>query len=243
MNQFRYSLCFFLLLLLNACEVVTWKKVPPEVIATVTANDGSEVAIVIQSHEINQAANKDPASVFGLSRNYEHQIFIQNQDGSKRRAITAKKPYQSTVLYYPKTAGYLLSGYIVDVKHNTIRYEKIDLNTGQTTFIRNDSGISQPAICKDLSPQSFVIEGILPSADGTIIAYFYSPTCFKATIEFLEAQTLTRLDTQHLDIKGVNEVVWPPHGSLILYSMTETEGNNAWQLLPKTPPVATHFIK
>lgn len=243
MNKFRYLLLFFMLGLLNACEVVTWKKLPPEVVATVTANDGSEEAVVIQSHEINQAAEKDPSNIFGLSRNYEHQIFVQNHEGSQRRAITAKKPYQSAVLYYPKTAGYLLSGYIVNVKHNTVRYEKIDLKTGKTTFIRDDSGISQPTICKDLSPQSFVIEGILPSPDGAIIAYFYSPTCFKATVEFLEANTLTKLDTQQLDIKGVNEVVWPRNDSLILYSTTETQGNNAWKLLPKTPPVATNFVK
>jgi hypothetical protein len=237
----KHYLIVFSLLLLTACSVVTWKQVPPEVIATAIANDGSDVAIVIQSHEINKAAETKP--VFGLTRNYEHQIFIQNQDGSQQRAITAKKPYESVALFYPKTAGYVLSGYIVNRKGHVIRYEKIDLKTGQTSFIRNDSGISQPTLCKDLSPPSFVVEGILPSAEGTLIAYFYSPACFKAIVEFRDAKTLSILDKQQLDIKGINEVTWPANERLILYSITETAGHQAWTLLPKTPPVATHFVK
>jgi hypothetical protein len=234
-----HYLLLLLLFTLSSCTSVTWKRVPPEVIATVPANDGSEVAIAIQSYEINKIADKKPS--LGLARNYEHQIFIQNHDGSQQRAMTVKRPYQLTTLHYPKTAGYLVAGYIVNTKDNIVRYEKIDLQTGQVTFIRNDSGTSQPMICKGLFPQSFVVEGVSPSPDGLLIAYFYSPSCFKTIVDFIDARTLTLLDKQQVDIRGVNQVTWQPQQGLILYPVTETQGNTAWRLLPKTPPMTTHF--
>ncbi len=234
-----HYLLFLLLFALSSCNFVTWKRVPPEVIATVPANDGSDVAIAIQSYEINKIAEKKPS--FGLTKNYEHQIFIQNHDGSQQRAMTVKRPYQLTTLHYLKTAGYLLVAYIVNTKDNIIRYERIDLQTGQVTFIRNDSGISQTTICKDLFPQSFVVEGVSPSPDGLLIAYFYSPSCFKTIVDFIDARTLTLLDKQQIDIRGINQVTWQPQQGLILYPVTETQGNVAWKLLPRTPPMTIHF--
>jgi hypothetical protein len=83
---------------------------------------------------------------------------------------------------------------------------------------------------------------VAPSPDGAIIAHFYSPTCLKATVEFLEAKTLTILDTQQIDIQGVYDgAVWPSQDGLILYSRVLADENNAWKLLPKNPPVAIRF--
>jgi hypothetical protein len=240
---FRYKIVFLSCFLLIACDVVTWKKVPPEISQTAVANDGSDVAVVMRNYEKNQAADKDASNVFGLSRNYEHQIFIQNHDGSQRRSITPKRPYKDDYpFYYLKTAGYILLGVMLNDKASTVRYEKIDLATGQATTVRTQSNIPQHVLCKDRPPPSFVVESVAPSPDGAIIAHFYSPTCLKATVEFLEAKTLTILDTQQIDIQGVYDgAVWPSQDGLILYSRVLADENNAWKLLPKNPPVAIRF--
>jgi hypothetical protein len=245
MNSSRYLFVIALLFSLFACDVITWKEVPPEISQTAIANDGSDMAVVMRNYEINKAADKDPSNVFGASRNYEHQIFVQNQEGKKRRAITDKRPYKDDYpFYYVKTAGYILLGVMFKEDKNwTTRYEKIDLKSGKATTIRTQSTTPQHLICKDQSPQSFVVESVVPSTDGTIIAYFYSPSCFKAKVEFLDAKTLSTIDTKKIDIKGINEAIWLPNEGLILYSTTETEGNNAWKLLPKKSPISMHFIQ
>jgi hypothetical protein len=245
MNQPHYYTAALLLHLVSACHAVIWKAVPPQVSQTAIANDGSDVAVVMQNYEINQAAETNPGDILATSRNFEHQIFVQTHDGSQRRAITKKRPYKDELgtFHYLKTAGYILLGSMLSNRKSTIKYEKIDLTTGQANLIRNHSDISQPLLCKGMSPQSFVVENVLPSPDGTLIAYFYSPTCFKVVVEFLEAKTLMLLDTQHIEIKGINEAIWPANENLIVYSTTETAGNNAWKLSPKTTPLPTSFIK
>ncbi len=245
MNQYHYYTAALLLLLVSACHAVIWKTVPPQVSQTAIANDGSDVAVVMQNYEINQVAEKNPGDILAVSRNFEHQIFVQNHDGSQRRAITKKRPYKDELgtFHYLNTAGYILLGSMLSDKKSTVKYEKIDLTTGQANLVRHHSDISQPLLCKGISPQSFVVENVLPSPDGTLIAYFYSPTCFKVVVEFLKAKTLTLLDTQHVDVKGVNEAIWPSNENLIVYSTTETAGNNAWKLSPKTTPLPTSFIK
>jgi Tol biopolymer transport system component len=201
------------------------------------------MAVVMLNYEINKVAEKDPSSILAVSRNFEHQIFVQNQDGSQRRAVTAKRAYKDEPgsLHYLKTAGYILLGSILLDQKYTVRYDKIDLQTGQITTIRYHSDIPQHLICKDISPPAFVVENVLPSPDGSFIAYFYSPACFKATVEFFDAKTLTLLDRQQIEISGINEAVWENAEGLTIYSTTATASNNAWRLLPKMSPLSTSY--
>lgn len=241
----NYYNILFMLISLTACQVITWQAVPPQISQTAIANDGSGTAVVMQNHEINKVAQEDPSNIFGASRHFEHQIFVQNQDGTERRAVTGKRPYrdEAGTLHYLKTAGYLLLGSAIFRNgQQSVQYEKIDLHTGHATLIRYHTDTPQHLLCKDLSPQSFVVENVLPSPTGDIIAYFYSPSCFKTTVEFLDAQTLTVIDTQQIEIKGINEAIWRQSDSgLIIYSTTESEGNNAWKLISKTPPVSISY--
>lgn len=224
------------MLLISGCDAMLWKSVPPQISQTAEANDGSKVAIVMQNHEENQTAQKNPGHILAASRHFEHQIFVQNHDGSHRQAITAKRPYQDELgtFYFAKTAGYLVLG--ARVWHNkdyVTRYDKINLATGQATLISYQTSQPQYLLCQTKSSPAFIVEGVIPSPTGNWLAHFYSPSCYQAKVEFLDANSLKTIDTQTVAIDGIYEAKWK-EGDLTLYSTTTSQAT--WELQPHTAP-------
>lgn len=225
---------YVFVLLLSGCEVFLWQPVPPQVSQTAEANDGSQIAIVMQNYEQNQTAQNNPGHILAASKNFEHQIFVQNHDGSQRRAVTAKRPHQDEpgTFYFAKTAGYLVLGSRVWHNKNYVtRYDKINLATGQATLIRYQT--SPPQLCQQAASQAFIVEGLIPSPTGNWLVHFYSPSCFKARVEFLDAHQLTPVDTQTVQIDGIYEAKWQGE-NLLLYPITDPQ--TAWELQPRRVP-------
>lgn len=220
MLNLKFYLGFVLLsLILTACQVITWQKVAQHVSQTATAYDGS-VAIVMLSYEQNLAAT-DPTNIFAATRNFTHQIWVKNPDGSDKKITPIRAGRDASgSLHYMKHAGYILLG-LVD-EQQRMRYEKIDLHNGTISLIRHQSNIAQTELCPIGTPLSFVVENLLPAENGEIIAYIYSPSCFTVVVEFLQAQNLTLIKRQQLEITGVHEAVWQGE-DLVIYNINAPE--------------------
>jgi hypothetical protein len=229
---------FTMLFLLTACQAVQWQAVAPYSRQTAMANDGSGVAVLMLNYETNRAAQQDSGHILGASRHFEQQIFVQNQDGSQRRAVTEKRPYKDELgtFHYVASEGYFLLGSVVS--HNgqsRVKYEKIDAHTGQARLIRYQSDTAQPLLCYGKSSQAFVIENVLPSPSGEWIAYFYSPDCFKVKVEFLDAHTLQLIDIQEFSIDGIYQATWQTPNHRLTFTPVRDEQLPVWQLEPKKP--------
>jgi hypothetical protein len=220
---------------LGACQVIAWKDLPPSVSQSAPANDGSqEKAVLMLNYQVNKEAEQNPGSLLGMARNYQHQIVIENANG--RRPLTGKRPGkdQPGTLYYVKNAGYLLLGSLMTGRDSeVIRYEKIDLATGQASLIRQTQGGSQSLICQDQPKFAFVVERLFPSPDGKWLAHVFSPACGSAKVDFLDAASLSLIDSQTIQLNGVNETHWDAAG-MMLYDIQDN--HQAWRMSPGQPP-------
>lgn len=224
----KYSLIIFLYLfyLLTACQTVSWSSIPPQVSQTALANDHSDMVVVMQNYEINETAKKDPNNIFAATRNFEHQLFVQSPQGENKTAITPKRAGKdvSGTLHYLKPAGYILLGISAAEGKNKLRYEKINLQTGQATLIRHHSGIRPYQLCQNTQP-AFLIETVLPSPDGKQIVYVHTPHCAQAVIEFLRADDLTLLERKKVKIQGINEASWSKEEGFVLHPLLSSKNH------------------
>ena len=196
----------------------------------VWADDNSDLAVVSSSFETRASGN-----LFGAAteqRNVQHQIWLQNADGSQRRALTQKRPNQNQQLFYMKQSGYLVVDSVSP--EGVRRFDKIDLEGNELPIVEEQM-VYQP--CSDLeSPEQAhqVAHQIIPSPDGSLLVEVYSPECGQATIEFLYANNLSFIDGQTFSIDEPMTVMWHPFGYVIF---TSNDLDKAWKVAPHAPPV------
>jgi hypothetical protein len=193
----------------------------------VWADDSSELAVVIQNQSGDQTDLTTP----------QHQIWVQHQDGSERRAITDWRNYQAQQIFYMKQAGYFVVESLLE--KGARRFDKIALNGNEILIIETPDREHQP--CRQSqapnSAQSLpsqVEQTVIPSPDGQRLAHIYSPECGKVTVEFLYANSLNIFDNQTMTIDEAMKATWHREGYIIL---TNHNNDKAWKVIPAAPPL------
>jgi len=188
--------------------------------SVVWADDGSEVAVV----GVRIADNSSQQHQF------QHQIVVQNLDGSGQRTITEWRDYRHGRLFYMKQAGYFVVESLLD--NGARRFDKMALNGNEILIIETPDNKHQP--CQNADRRAQVDHSVIPSPDGLQLANIYSPLCGKVTVEFLHANNLNLFDNQTLDIDGPMKATWHPDGYVIL--ATDNNSGKAWKIAPLSAP-------
>ncbi len=207
------------LLLMAGCGSQLVKEGTPQQ-SVVWADDGSEVAVV----GVRIADNSSQQHQF------QHQIVVQNLDGSGQRTITEWRDYRHGRLFYMKQAGYFVVESLLD--NGARRFDKIALNGNEILIIETPDNKQQP--CQNADRRAQVDHSVIPSPDGLQLANIYSPLCGKVTVEFLHANNLNLFDNQTLDIDGPMKATWHPNGYVIL--ATDNNSGKAWKIAPLSAP-------
>jgi hypothetical protein len=202
----------------------------------VWADDGSDVAIA------NLRFEEKSAGLFSDTtdkRHFQHQILVQNLDGSEQRTITGWRDYQNGQFFYMKQMDYLVVESLLE--NGARRFDKIAKNGNEILIIETPDKKNQPCqVLKKTSssdekplPAAQVHHTVIPSPNGQQLAHIYSPECRKVTIEFLHANNLNLFDTQTMDIDEPMNVTWHPDGYIVFVNSAE---NKAWKVNPLEPP-------
>lgn len=195
----------------------------------VWADDSSEVAFIQQSYEEKQSG------LFGQKtdkRNVKHQILIQKPTGNEPKAVTAwRNGPMGQHLFYMKQAGYLVADLLQE--NDTRRFDKVGLD-GKEIPIVEEQAPYQPCTAADKETTAQISHSVIPSPDGLLLLEAYSPSCGKATVEFLYANNLNFIDGQTFNIDEPMTVLWHPEGYVIF---TTPALDKAWKVTPYTPPV------
>ncbi|MCK5688456.1 hypothetical protein KAI87_04255 [Myxococcota bacterium] len=178
---------------------------------------------------------KDPNPLSGTTqkKDFRHQIFIQDADGSNRRALTDGRTFQNgAMLYYMKRAGYVVMEVIEG--RDLFRYDIIRMD-GQSTTLASWQNPSVPCAGFELTP----------SPDGAMIATMERLTagqamdlsCAPATVEvkFYSADSLSLISTYSWPANGMMESTWTLGGDFIVH---DHEGGD-WIVAPSTGPTPT----
>lgn len=192
----------------------------------VWADDGSQVAVVTVKNE----EKPDNSSNSATNKRHQHQILVQNLDGSGQHTITGWRDYQNGQIFYMKQAGYFVVESILP--KGARRFDKIEENGDEILIIETPDNEHQS--CQEKNSAQ-VYHSVIPSPDGLLLAHIYSPECGKVTVEFLHANNLNIFDTQTMDIDKPMKATWHPDGYVILATH-----NKAWQITALAPlqPIA-----
>ncbi len=193
----------------------------------VWADDGSKLAMAIQ----NQSSDNTDLSL------PQHQIWVQNRDGSERRAITDWRNYQAKQIFYMKQAGYFVVESLLE--KGARRFDKITANGNEILIIETPDSEHQPCrssttLTPDQALPLQVEQTVIPSPDGQRLAHIYSPECGKVTVEFLYANSLNIFDNQTMTIDEAMRATWHREGYIIL---TNYNNDKAWKVTPSAPPL------
>lgn len=191
----------------------------------VWADDGSKLAMAIQ----NQSSDNTDLSL------PQHQIWVQNPDGSERRAITDWRNYQAKQIFYMKQAGYFVVESLLE--KGARRFDKITANGNEILIIETPDSEHQPCQSSPTPAQALplqVEQTVIPSPDGQRLAHIYSPECGKVTVEFLYANSLNIFDNQTMTIDEAMRATWHREGYIIL---TNYNNDKAWKVTPSAPPL------
>ncbi len=204
--------------------------------------DGEEISTVAWSDDDSgqaylrlafEESTREGDGFFGSGRrNYRHQVFVQNADGSGRRALTGERDAQhGTTFYYMKQAGYVL----VDVRESdtSTRFDLIRTADGRVETVRRHVIPDGPVIpCQGLE--------VLPSPDGRTLAVIERtappvPRCEggNVIVSFVNATTLVEGPSYQWTLDGMPGSIWTEEGTLIVWSFA---GGN-WQVKLETGPV------
>jgi len=225
----RFSVILALVGILSACS----SSVPKEWTSkqqleqAVWADDNSELAVIELTFEEKASGLLATET---QQRNIQHQIWLQNPDGSQKRALTQKRQHRNENLFYMKQAGYL----VVDAisAEGIRRFDKIDLEGNELPIVEEQI-VYQP--CTEANDSAHqVAHQIIPSPDGSLMVEVYSPQCGQATIEFLHANNLSFIDGQTFAIDEPMTVMWHPYGYIIF---TSNDLDKAWKVAPHSAPV------
>lgn len=215
----------------------TWQD--QEMIASVAwADDDSAIAFVVLRYESKQSTN--PLSGTTLKRNMRHQLYVENPNGSNRRAIGGELAGQNaTELYYMKARGYFLSG---AVSPDARWFNRISA-TGAVTEVARVSNSSCEGRHFD----------VVPSPDGQHLAMIktapgctstsgtasptgsHTQTSDQLVVTFLDASTLAEVQSQTVTLPawGV-EWTWRPAGDFVVAA-----SGTAWSLAVGRAPQST----
>ncbi len=237
MNNYTYLLLLITFIISAGCSHLTKEKTlspqpkpdKPEPLV-VWADDSSEVAFAVLSSEPNHSQDKlnNETKIATL----KHQIWVQNSDGSERRALTEWRDSQPGQIFYMKQAGYLVVESLLE--GGARRFDKIELSGNEILIIETPDKAHQP--CQQQADDSAprVYHTVIPSPDGQQLAHIYSPECGKVTVEFLYANNLNIFDNQTMNIDEPMKATWHRDGYIIL----ATDNNDkAWRVSPLAPPL------
>ena len=203
------------------------KKDYPQKNRVVWADDGSELAVIIQNQPQDQADLTLP----------QHQIWVQHQDGSDRHTITGWRNYQAQQIFYMKQAGYLVVESLLE--KGARRFDKINLDGNEILIIETPDNEHQPCQQSRTANSTPAVplqveQTVIPSPDGQRLAHIYSPECGKVTVEFLYANSLNIFDNQTMTIDEPMKATWHRENYIIL---TNYNNDKAWKVTPLTPPL------
>ena len=196
----------------------------------VWADDGSEVAIVKLKSEEKQGSSLEGAT----DKHYQHQIIVQNLEGSRQHIVTGWRDYKNGQIFYMKQAGYFVVESLLE--NGKRHFDKIAANGNEILIIETPDDTRQP--CqekKSTNPNKLaqIRHSVIPSPDGQQLAHIYSPECGKVTVEFLHANNLNIFDAQTINIDKPMQATWHPDGYVILAT---NNNDKAWKVTVLTPP-------
>lgn len=157
-----------------------------------------------------------PLSQTTHKRNFQHQVYVQNSDGSGRRAVTGVRDHQSGgTLYYMRQAGYLILDVYSD--DDVSRYDLIRVATGQAT----------PIVTHTVSRERCASLDVIPSRDGSSIAIVERTAggdtgseCpgGEAVVTFVDPVTVTSGESYRWPVSDMLQAIWTEAGELIVSS-------------------------
>lgn len=226
---------FLLLALGLSVGACSWKPKEAVFLAVWADDDSGHAYIVTQWEERKVSHVLDTVTE---RRNHEYQLFVQNADGSERRALTALRPGQlGPDLFFMKRQGYVIYSEVLDVPELVVH--KVDLAGNEQTVARGDA-FFQP--CGALTA--------VPSPDGTRLAVFERESTSGAyptgeaasgaiaecaditiTVRFLDAATLTQQGTWTWEAYGFTEYGWRPDDAFYVQAM-----DGSWRVDPSEGP-------
>ncbi len=177
------------------------------------ADDDSGHAYVKLLYEERRSAN--PLNGTTDKKNFRHQVFIQDTDGSNRRALTpARSKHNGAQIFYMRSAGYVLQEVLEGPDH--ARYDVIRMDGSSQTLVSwQDPGVP----CVGLE--------VTPSPDGSVIAIMkrLSPgrstdrACVAGSVEvvFYQASDLSEIGTHTWAVGGMTESTWKPNGEFVVH--------------------------
>jgi hypothetical protein len=230
MNSYLLFIFATIVLLLAGCSSTELKDWTPrqQHDRIVWADDGTEVAITMQSYE------EKSGGLFSSTtdkRNFKHQLVVQRPDGSGRRTITDWLDFPSGELFYMKPAGYLVVETLLE--NGRRQFDKISQD-GKLISIFEEKQPYQPCQGTGSTTPAQVNHRVIPSPDGQQLIEVYSPTCGQVTVEFLYANNLNFIDSQTFKIDQPMTALWHPNGYVILVS---NKLDKAWKFAAQTPPI------
>lgn len=161
-----------------------------------------------------------------------HRIVLYDAEGKNRTPLTEQRPYRASRLYYLKDSDYLVVESLIG--EQSVKFDRINLDGHEITIIET----RKPAQSLCESSGVTVPTSVLPSPDGKLLAYIYSPACNEVTVEFLRARNLQTTDSQNLSLEQSVTPTWHPGGYLILAA---SDGKTAWQLTPNQEIASTLY--
>jgi hypothetical protein len=204
--------------LLSACQ---WRHIE-NVDQVVWSDDNSQQAYTVLMYEERSGYPLDGSL---QKRDFRHQIFVQNEDGTARRSLTGERVRKSgNHLYFMKRAGYVMVD-VFETSHQ-VRFDVIRLSGQQQTLL---TYLYDGDACDSLE--------VIPSPDGALIAVLEQRaagsgkllgTCVDAAVlmTLYDAGTLTPVNVAEWQISDPVECTWTPAG----YFMVYTRAQVAWSV-------------
>jgi hypothetical protein len=174
----------------------------------------------------------NPLSQTHPRRNFRHQVYVQNTDGSGRRAVTDVRPHRTgNNIFYMRGEGYL----IVDVFETEAmaRYDIIDAASGETATILRHT----------LSDRACTSHEVIPSYTGHTLAVVERTAgsdsggrcpSGEVVVTFLDADSLSTLSSYRWPVTDMIQVAWTEADQIVVLAPAD----GAWRVDPAGGPVA-----
>lgn len=196
----------------------------------VWSDDDAQQAFVRLLYEEGPKVN--PLSQTHPRRNFRHQVYIQNTDGSGRHAVTEVRPHRTgNNFFYMRDAGYL----ILDVfeSDELARYDIIDAGSGEAATILRHT----------LSGRACTSFEVIPSYTGHTLAAVERTAsgdsggrcpAGEAVVSFLDADSLSTISTYRWPVTDMIQVAWTDADQIVVVAPAD----GAWRVDPAGGPVA-----
>ena len=185
----------------------------------VWSDDDQEHAYTHLRYEVEMNAWPYPATGSEDRTERRHSLYVQNPDGSNKRAIYENRADLSERIYYMKSAGYLVTEVQTDSDYGPVRLEKVTLSGDVTTITTGN----RRGDCVNF-------EGV-PSPGGSMIAIFESSALtpgddgdsncegMALSLRLLNALTLAEINRHDFEMTGSylwSGMHWTPDNAVIV---------------------------